>query len=120
MFSTANKGFAKRVRAMKDDLKQAVQELSSLAGKLGISLSSRAEWPDTKKAIDAAVFLAESSLSEAKIMHNIMRDKRTALTQRQSHVDKELEKYRAEGSKSHRTFTIHDAIRAKAHEFNRA
>ena len=102
---------------MKDDLYGKDLQVRATAERLLYQISKHDGWDAIAKDVDEALQRAETTLSEAKIMHNIMRDNRTALSQRQLNVEQEMNKHREKTGLI--KINIHPTLRARANEFAR-
>ena len=62
---------------------------------------------------------ADTTVAEAKVFHNIMRDKRSAQSQKQHHVDSVLILTQMSDADQPPALVIHAAIKGKANDFMR-
>ena len=119
--SIPKKGMGKKLRKAITTAEQAIDRLTKNAQLFHQELDKNAEWPDLHERLLEQCLRGEATLSEAKIMHNIMRDKRTAVAQRQSKVEDELMRTQPapEGRPQVPPLNIHPSIKVRGYEFIR-
>ena len=114
------KGLTKKLRTLKQSAAAAITRVKETAVKFKWDIPSDVGHAEISDRLCSALKHAEQTMSETKVMHNIMRDLRTAVSVRQSHVDAELSRLQDSDSKAGQTsLTMHRAIKTKGHEFCR-
>ena len=114
------KGLTKKLRTLKQSAVAAITRVKETATKFKWDIPSDVGHAEISDRLCSALKRAEQTMSETKVMHNIMRDLRTAVSVRQSHVDAELSRLQESDSAGHTSLTMHRAIKAKGHEFCRS
>jgi hypothetical protein len=122
IFSSASRGWNKRVKDAKNEVAAAMMAIDVEAKTLGVDTASTVY----QSGLDAgygARYLSEVSLGEAKIVHNITRDAKTNMAVRKQHVEDEMMRLNDlvwKGKSAKPVRTVHAIIKAKALEFVRA
>ena len=117
IFSTKSKGLTKKLWELIAACNKAHTALKEAAERFWYDLGEDKFYFHKLELGIEAVVGAQTTMAEAKIMHNISRDKKTALSQRQTHVSEEVAKTQPQEGET--PLPIHGAIKAKAHEFVR-
>eukprot|EP00959_Pyramimonas_sp_CCMP1952_P148404 3105006-Pyramimonas_sp.AAC.1 len=119
LFSAKMKGSNKRLSQTRLTAREALKHYKKSASDLHIDFSSDATFGPLEKAVVEGTRGIDSILAELKIIHNISRDKKTSLAQRQSRVEEELN--RASNMIGDvPEIELHESVKTKALEFMRA
>ncbi|CAK0909319.1 unnamed protein product [Prorocentrum cordatum] len=119
LFSAKMKGSNKRLSQTRQTAREALKHYKKSASDLHIDFSSDATFGPLEKAVVEGTRGIDSILAELKIIHNISRDKKTSLAQRQGRVEEELN--RASNMIGDvPEIELHESVKTKALEFMRA
>jgi hypothetical protein len=119
VFDNAKRGITRKLGTLKDSGQSAVKRVTSDASKFHFDLTSHGSWEAIVQTIQDSCYRVDTTLSECKVMHNITRDKRTALSARQDNVNKVVLQTQSTNNQGVSSLTIHKAIKTKGHEFLR-
>ncbi|CAK0872095.1 unnamed protein product [Prorocentrum cordatum] len=120
VFSVAQRGTSKRLTSLRTKAIDSVNEYKKEAQKLFVDLGADEFFTAAVQRIEEGARCIDTTLSECKIMHNIHRDNKTGLAQRQARVDEELTKASGTLAEGAVKLELHEVIKAKALEFMRA
>ena len=120
-FHKSKKGITTLMRKAKTNARAALCLAQKEAQRCEFNLGALPTWATDVRRAEENLIQIEIVQAEMKILHNMFKDSRTALAQRQAHVSHEIDRTTMHDDKdSAPPLAIHPAIKTKALEFIRA